>query len=100
MNVKIGDMAVTIRGRGLAGRIVEVVAHCPQNVHFRLPDGAMHAPCAYEWIVRFQNPIEAKMQFGDDIRTRATVYAPCPDRVLRPITGLPIDEETREELTA
>lgn len=100
MNVKIGDMAVVIRGRGLAGRIVEVVAHCPQNVNFRLPDGAIHAPCTYEWIVRFQNPVEARMSLGELIATRSTNYAPAPDSALRPITGLPIDEETREELTA
>lgn len=100
MNCKPGDLAIIIRGRGLSGRIVEVVAPCPQNVSFRLPDGAMHDPCTYEWIVRFQNPVEARMRVGELIGTRTTNYAPAPDSALRPITGLPIDEEITDEVTA
>jgi hypothetical protein len=97
MNCKIGNMAILIKGKGISGRIVEVIDVCPRNSHFRLPDGGWHEPVDYEWIVRFQNPVEAPMDHG---RTRTTVYAPVPDRVLRPITGLPITDDVIDEVTA
>ncbi|MCA7948380.1 hypothetical protein [Burkholderia vietnamiensis] len=97
MNCKIGDMAIIIRGKATCGRIVEVVDVCPRNVYFKLPDGFWHSAVNYEWIVRFQNPIEAPTDAGCN---RTTVYAPIPDRFLRPITGLPITDDVEDEVTA
>ncbi|WP_176048172.1 hypothetical protein [Burkholderia sp. BCC1644] len=97
MNCKLGDLAILIRGRVVAGRVVEVVGRCPQNVDFRLPDGVWHEAVDYEWIVRFQNPVEAPMGHN---RTRTTVFAPVPDRCLRPISGLPVADEVEDEVVA
>lgn len=97
MNCKLGDMAIVIGKSSIAGRIVEVIGHCPRGVQFCLPDGFPHEPTNYEWIVRLQNPVEAWLDNGT---TRTTVYAPAPDRVLRPVSGLPIDLEVTDEVTA
>jgi hypothetical protein len=95
MNCKIGDLAIIILGSGIAGRIVEVVDTCPKNVEFRLPDGCRHYPVNHDWIVKFQNPVEAPCSNGS---IRTTVWAPCPDRVLRPISGLPLYDEMSEDV--
>jgi len=96
-NCKIGDLAIVIGKSSIAGRIVEVIGPCPRNTPFCLPDGFPHEPVDYEWIVRLQNPVEARLDNGT---TRTTVYAPVPDRVLRPVSGLPIDEDVKDEVTA
>ncbi|WP_233343495.1 hypothetical protein [Burkholderia cepacia] len=97
MNVKPGDLAIVIRGRAVAGRVVEIVGPCPRNVVFLLPDGCGHEPVDYEWIVRFQNPVEAPMDNG---RSRTALYAPMPERVLRPISGVPVTDDVTDEVTA
>jgi hypothetical protein len=94
MNVNPGDLAIVTRGQKVAGRIVEVVSPCPRNVRFRLPDGALHEAVIHEWIVKFQNPVEAPMSIG----TRATVWAAAPDSALRPVNGLPIDDEVHSDI--
>lgn len=95
MNCKIGDLAVVIGKGPIAGRIVEVFKACPQNVVFCLPDGYPHEPVDYEWIVRLQNPAEVNTTGG---MTRRTVWAPAPDRKLRPVSGIPMEDEVTEDL--
>lgn len=102
MNVKLGDLAIIIRGKTLAGRIVEIVGIVPKGVGFNLPDGYPQLPCDYEWIIKFVgSPIEAPIgQLGNPMGTRTTFYGCAPDRVLRPITGLPIADDVTDEVTA
>ncbi|WP_186079334.1 hypothetical protein [Burkholderia gladioli] len=97
MNCKPGDLAIITRGREVAGRIVEVISPCPRNIIFQLPDGCSHHPVDYEWIVKFQNPVIARLSSGG---TRKTYFAPVPDRVLRPISGVPVTDDIEDEVPA
>jgi hypothetical protein len=49
------------------------------------------------WVVEFPRPVPWRLHDG---RVWHFMQTPCRDASLLPITGLPIDEETREELTA
>lgn len=95
MNCKPGDLAYIVGSSKFAGRIVEVVSHAPQDVPFALPDGYMQSPTNYEWVIRFVGaPIEAPVTLG----TRVTRYGAAPDRLLRPISGVPVNEEVPNEI--
>lgn len=102
MNVKPGDLAFIIGGSRFAGRIVEVISRAPSGVSFQLPDGFAQCAQDYEWVIRFVgSPVDAPVGTGGKFtHSRKTLYACCPDRKLRPINGLPVDEEIADEVTA
>lgn len=102
MNCKIGDLAIIIRGKTLAGRIVEIVGIVPKGVDFRLPDGYLQLATQYEWVIRFVgSPVEAPIGTVDGMTgTRTTFYGCAPDHVLRPVSGLPITDDIEDEVTA
>lgn len=102
MNVKPGDLAIVIRSK-YAGRICEVLSPCPQN-DFLLPDGFMGAgnPLFPQmWVLKFQNPVQAPVELGDlTIGERTTFYGVGSDAKLRPISGLPLQEDEKTDIKA
>ena len=89
MNCKPGDLAIVVRADGApaaVGRIVEVV--CPAPDVDGLP----------AWLVQFQgvSPVRSKTTGA----TTLGVDADCPDAWLRPISGVPVEEEQHDEVTA
>jgi hypothetical protein len=96
MNVKAGDLAVIIGSSKYAGAIVEVLYLAPVGVEFQLPDGYFHIPVSpCSWVVKFQRLVPA---FGDlDQYVRHALYGVGSDHKLRPVSGLPIEEDTNIE---
>lgn len=80
---KVGDLAYLIYSEApeSIGAVVEILR--PMPLRRGLPN----------WRVRSLKPLRT-------IRGRYLMEGNVLDQNLRPITGLPIDEETREELTA
>ncbi|MBB5509584.1 hypothetical protein [Paraburkholderia atlantica] len=89
-NVKVGDLAIQIRSTsGNEGRIVEVLSFLgsdPVYEGFRWCVGA--GPC---WLVAYQGSP------GKSIRGVRMKFMPCPDSRLRPISGVPIDEDVTQD---
>jgi len=88
MNCKPGDLAYIVGGLDNPspnlGRIVEVLRLCGED-----DDGP-------NWVCKSREPL-ALMGPGD-----STVYATegiCADAWLRPITGLPITDDIKDEVT-
>ncbi|WP_349609110.1 hypothetical protein [Cupriavidus sp. DF5525] len=88
MNCKPGDLAIVVRAEGApaaVGKVVEVLRSAP-NVN-GLP----------AWVVQFQgvgivrNKKSGALTLGVD--------ADCPDAWLRPISGVPLHDEERDEVT-
>ena len=101
MNVKPGDLAYITGFNKYAGHVVEILSRAPIGVDFKLPDGFMQCAQDYEWVVRFCSPVEAPVGLkGVVLRTRATHFGCVPDRVLRPIGGVPIEDEMKDEVPA
>ena len=99
MNVKAGDMAYIVGGGRLAGLVVQVLHRAPIGVDFKLPDGFKQCAQDYEWVVRFCLPVEAPIGFGKlKTGTRLTIYDCAPDSKLRPISGVPLEDEVTEDL--
>lgn len=103
MNVKPGDLAIVIRDADhfpLAGRIVEVLSIAPSG-SFVLPDSypAQGGGRPDHWTIKFTGaPIVAQVGVsGRANGTRTTFYGVVPDRVLRPVSGLPDTEDTTTE---
>lgn len=97
MNCKPGDLAYIVGASRHAGKVVQVVELAPIGVNFRLPDGHMQGAQDYEWVCYFPTPQEIGLSDGT---TRMTHYATVPDRVLRPIGGVPVCDEQRDEVVA
>lgn len=93
MNVKPGDLAYIVGSSKLAGRIVEVVSRAPQGVPFALPDGYTQAPTDYEWVIRI---VGAPVKAPTDLGHRLANYGTAPDRLLRPISGVPVNDEVTD----
>ncbi|MGF6837034.1 hypothetical protein QF001_000901 [Paraburkholderia youngii] len=93
MNCKPGDLAIQIRSTsGNEGRIVKVLSFLgsdPFYEGFRWCIGA--GPC---WLVEYQGT------GGTSIRGKRMKTMPCPDSRLRPISGVPVDEDVTNEVTA
>lgn len=86
---KVGDLArvecVTVPEAH--NQIVEVLEPCPFGVSFQLPDGAVHVPTHYEWIVGLIGG-DVTVQMGEHPGdTRRTRFFPCPESVLVPLPG-------------
>jgi len=89
MNVHPGDLAIVVKSDipEVVGMIVEVVSGA----------GIQDDEGLFEWFVRPSAPSRC---FLPDGSIGVLELVGCPDAWLRPLSGLPIDEETREELTA
>ncbi|NPT59063.1 hypothetical protein [Paraburkholderia elongata] len=100
MNVKQGDLAFIVGGSKFAGRIVEVLSRAPIGVSFALPDGFTQCAQEYEWVIKFVgSPVDAPVGLnGQYMRSRKAFYGCAPDRKLRPINGVPVDEDVTEDM--
>jgi hypothetical protein len=95
MNCKPGDLAYIVGSSKFAGRIVEVVSYAPIGVNFALPDGYTQIAQHYEWVIRF---VGASIEAPTGLGTRVTRYATAPDRLLRPISGVPVNDEVTDDI--
>ncbi len=90
MNVRAGDLAYIVGGlknpSPNLGRIVEVISRHPMDDEF--------GPA---WICTAKSPLETLGAAGE---IRYAVKFICADAWLRPIGGVPVDEETRDEIPA
>ena len=89
MNVKQGDLAIQIKSiAGNEGAIVKVIE--PYNDETF--DGLRWCVGAgFKWLCEFTRPVKSDMGITYKI-------APVPDAWLRPISGLPMEEETEQKL--
>ena len=91
MNCKPGDLAIVIKSDYPAdiGMIVRVVGPAADAwVHDDVP----------EWLVESDRiSVVADYDTGTE---KLSLDFDIPDAWLRPISGLPVDEETRDEVTA
>jgi hypothetical protein len=91
MNCKTGDLAIVIHQSEAApnvGRIVEVIEWAGER-------GTGRWPC---WVVKATSPMNAFKPLTNE--PTKSLEGIIPDAWLRPISGLPLDEETRDEVTA
>jgi hypothetical protein len=97
LNCKPGDLAIitnSLPTGSLCGRIVRVVRPRTAGEIFTATDGYQCRGSEQEfcWVIEAGDPIA---WCG-----RLFYQRPFADRWLRPITGLPVDEETRDEVPA
>lgn len=95
-NVKPGDLAIVV-GAYLCteniGRIVEVV-------RVAVPGVDVASTCSeIAWVVRSSYPLGRAHQ-GRKVRMRPALEAPCADCNLRPVSGLPVGDEVKDEAHA
>lgn len=96
MNCKPGDLAIVINAffcHENIGRIVEVVRRAVPGVD-TTPDSTHDS-----WMVRSDRPLARSAGKGS-FRIAPANEAPCADCNLRPVSGLPVDEEVKDELHA
>lgn len=98
INCKPGDLAVIIASDPYAnpdsGGVLCDVLHHPPAEDFDLPDGfPVHAnqDLNRRWVIRLHRPITVRWNFG---ATRSSMYAVCPDNMLRPIRDNDGEDET------
>lgn len=101
MNCKPGDLAIVVSPRDpiYLGKLVEVLYAQPFWL-FQLPDGQWHAAANEpgHWVLRLLgDPVWAPV--GSSGR-RLTNYGCGRDAALKPLPGLPVNEELPEEITA
>lgn len=90
MNCKSGDLAILIKSQaGNEGKICNVLHFVGENP---VINGELfcygHGPC---WMVEYASI--TRYGYGDPRKT-----GPCPDAWLRPVSGLPDEQTTDEEL--
>ncbi|MET3232239.1 UNVERIFIED_ORG: hypothetical protein ABIC54_004444 [Burkholderia sp. 1263] len=93
MNCKPGDLAVIIRSSfpSNIGHIVEVLRRCPAC---ELID-----PLVPEWECREIGSLEKEVWvFGEDDTPPKDGEIDIADRDLRPISGVPVDDEVTDDL--
>lgn len=102
MNCKPGDLAIVIGGSKYSGMIVEVLYQAPSSVSFTLPDGFTNLPIQdglLTWVIKFQRPVRAPVKgYDGKVTSRMALYGTGADRKLRPVSGLPMEEETEQKL--
>lgn len=100
MNCKPGDLATVITSE-YAGKLVEVLYLAPAH-DFTLPDGFRNhgEPNATCWVIRvLGTPVKVRVDnYGPG--WRLALYGTANDANLRPIPGVPLEEEIDEEITA
>jgi len=95
MNCKRGDLAI-YGGviKAYLGVIVEVIELAP-SYRFQLPDGQMHQGVGVDcWIIKFPRDFLFPTSMGTG---RISQYAITDDYKLRPVSGLPMQDEVTEE---
>lgn len=89
MNCKPGILAMVIRGLTSpspnVGRIVEVIS--------RIDDHELFGP---RWLCASDTPMEVRTPRGEGLATQFSI----PDAWLRPVSGLPVNDEQLDEVTA
>jgi hypothetical protein len=94
MNCKPGDLAVIVGVASKCGFIVEVMRAATLS-RFDLPDGRPHVGCFLEdWIIKFQRAVQCPTMRGMVLSEWAVVA----DSKLRPVSGLPVDDEIPAEI--
>ncbi|HDR9497077.1 TPA: hypothetical protein QDC06_000264 [Burkholderia cepacia] len=95
MNCKPGDLAIIVNGRfpEEIGRIVEVLRLAAPGIDFH-PDALSPA-----WIVKSDRPLPIFLHKANEIHSWANEN-PVADARLRPVTGLPITDDIKDEVTA
>jgi len=97
LNCKPGDLAIitnSLPTGSLCGRIVRVMRPAAAGEIFTATDGFQCCGSGQEfcWVIEAEEPIS---WYG-----RMFYRRPFADRWLRPITGLPVDEEAHDEVAA
>ncbi len=86
MNVKVGDLAYQTYEGTSCGRVYEVLSiNCD------------HLRWGRVWNVRCANPLQTFDPHTDAPVAFSTDFQ-CPDDWLRPISGVPVDDEVIEDL--
>lgn len=89
LNCKVGDLAIIVSdGQGGASNAIGLIVEVVESARCRLGPG---------WKVKMQNTRSIEIRPGKTIRSD---WFLAEDRHLRPITGLPVDEEITNEVTA
>lgn len=97
MNCKSGDLAIIVTSDHSPeniGRIVEVVR--PATRHF---DFHKDCPDAPAWVVKADRPL-ARHHYLTRQRLPDACVRAYLDRCLRPVSGLPITDDIKDEITA
>jgi hypothetical protein len=102
MNCKPGDLAViisTLRSPENIGRIVEVIRTAVPGEEF-VTAGRMRVFVPTQnsgpiWRVRGQRPLIWRDQDG---KVEMAFEVPCADSYLRPITGVPVNDEVTDDI--
>ncbi|WP_143016619.1 hypothetical protein [Paraburkholderia phenazinium] len=100
MNVKPGDLAIIVgpcATPGLTGRVVEILRRAvPGEAYPSIAGDVVYlrieAPC---WFVRSSTPLPMKTSLGRFLLFRERSIQ---DAILRPISGVPVDDEIIEDL--
>lgn len=102
LNCKPGDLAIVVGPcvtSGLTGRVVEILRCSVRGESYPPISGDMvrlmiEAPC---WFVRGSTPLPMKTSLG---RFLLFHERSIQDAILRPISGVPVDEEITDEVSA
>lgn len=103
MNCKPGDLAIVVAARNtpeIIGRIVEVVRVAVAGDTFKRVDGVTTTLARVDgvtWRVRSSRPLPWTMANG---KTYQCFEVATSDAHLRPVSGLPVCEETRDTVHA
>lgn len=101
MNCKPGDLAIVIGARltpEIIGAIVEVIGPACDGQIFRSINGlrvTLKTEGRMTWVVRSDRPLMWRMDSGRELYFSEL---PASDRMLRPVSGLPITDEVTEDL--
>jgi hypothetical protein len=96
MNCKPGDLAIVVASRCVEniGRIVEVLRPAIRGVEFD-----SRAPDVPTWLVKADRPLGVR-GFISGLPRDPMLKRAYADHCLRPITGLPITDDIKDEVTA
>lgn len=95
-NVKPGDLAIVVNAYFCTeniGRIVEVVRIAVEGVDVKKTNLGL---C---WVVRSSYPL-GRAAYGYKKRLAPALETPCADCNLRPVSGLPVGNEVKDEAHA
>ena len=102
MNCKPNDLAIIICTRctpEIIGRIVEVVAPTSTGDVYQTSQGETSVAVGGGIAWRVRSNVQLAWRF-DNEKTAYAFEVPMYDAYLRPVSGLPIEEEARDEVPA
>jgi hypothetical protein len=109
MNCKPGDLAIVVGAGspistpGLKGRVVEIVRAAIKNEMFPTVDGIPFRTTTtrFCWVVRSPRPLPwISINGPHEGRVHMVHERPIADSAMRPISGVPVNDEATEEITA